>query len=327
MGRKNGEYFNDNLIKGEVGELGTSIRGPSGETAAIINLVAKQAITLNNFCDMFYAGPRKANKFEIDNFKGADGKIFNREFGPAKKKGDAPYSYLGVWAPLGKTTFNENWSTTDPRRFFLAKTVDGKRQRRTGGKGQYYDFSRQGGVYNSQKTAITETDEAIMDEVLMAYAIDDGDNPDSDNNEFGNETFLAHRDILNHIINITGVDTQCWDLASKKRIFKKLYNLQIGKRFESGCFSNDNLQYICGRSLKQLNQSLKDYAIKYKITELYQSKGWLGLGGNAGLHLFVNVRVNIGGMAIQDVLLRIRYPIYLRVGDKIAGLEVKQLPG
>ena len=43
MGRENGEYFDDTLPMAEVGELGTSIEGPTAETALVIKLVSKQA--------------------------------------------------------------------------------------------------------------------------------------------------------------------------------------------------------------------------------------------------------------------------------------------
>ena len=54
MGRENGEYFDDTLPMAEVGELGTSIEGPTAETALVIKLVSKQALTLSHFADMFY---------------------------------------------------------------------------------------------------------------------------------------------------------------------------------------------------------------------------------------------------------------------------------
>ena len=54
MGRKNGQVFPDSQGFAEVGELSTTLPAPVAETAVIIPLVAKQAITFGQFCDMFY---------------------------------------------------------------------------------------------------------------------------------------------------------------------------------------------------------------------------------------------------------------------------------
>ena len=54
MGRKNGQVFSDNHGYAEVGEFKTVLPAPVAETAAIIPLVARQAITFYDFCQMFY---------------------------------------------------------------------------------------------------------------------------------------------------------------------------------------------------------------------------------------------------------------------------------
>ena len=49
---------------------------------------------------------------------------------------------------------------------------------------------------------------------------------------------------------------------------------------------------------------------------------WAEMAGSAALHLFVNVRLVIDAPGIQNVLLRIRYPIYVKKGEIFGGIMV-----
>ena len=307
MGKLNNEFFDDTLPMGEVGQLGTSIDGPTAETALVIRLVAKQAIYFNHFCNMFYAGLLQPDRFDIGGIKVLNN-LLNKSFSPAEKKGNE-YFNLGVWAPLGPTGNSIYTFSKGGTKVF------------NDASNQYYDFSRLGG-HDTPQAGITSAN-LERRRILMAYAFDNGENSDTEDAEFGKNTFLAQRDILSHIAREIGVDPKCWDMPSRKRIYDQLYNLQLGKL--SKCDPKQNLQYICGRSLKDINNSIKDFIKQNNIDNIMVAEGVVGAGANANLHLFVNVRVNINVPGIQDILLRIRYPIYLRVTEKIGGKEVLPL--
>ena len=183
----------------------------------------------------------------------------------------------------------------------------------------------------------------MVGKVLLGYANDDGDHIDDDNSEFGSGTFQAQKDVLWHIARETGIDPKCWDMKSRNRIFDRLFNLQIGLKSRCDPTSVNNLQVLSSRTLGELDDAIRHLAedildddethISPWLMEggaeklfIYVAEGIEGAGGNANCHIFINVRLNIKAPGIQDVVLRIRYPIRFHVSERIGGCEIINRP-
>ena len=100
----------------------------------------------------------------------------------------------------------------------------------------------------------------------------------------------------------------------------RLFNLQLGRRSACNPESLQNLQVVHGRTLREIVDAAKDYAMDNEIEKFPIAEGVLGNGANANFQVFVNIRININTPGVQSVVLRIRYPIFVRVGETIGGL-------
>ena len=99
MGKKNGQNFDDKLPMCEIGELlETTITEPKKEKGIITKLVCKQALTLPQFCNLFFRGEHQIKKYDsLGNIKTRT-PIQARIFGVAEKSGY-------TWSPHGKNNF------------------------------------------------------------------------------------------------------------------------------------------------------------------------------------------------------------------------------
>ena len=112
----------EKILYCELGELSAEIETPNIETSDIIPLVAKQAITMKQFLDMFFNGPYKRNQ----NVGTMKIKKQNYIIPPMNKDFEIAEFETSAWYPHGKT----DWENI---------TI-----------GQYYDYSKLGG-FNVEK--------------------------------------------------------------------------------------------------------------------------------------------------------------------------------